>query len=56
MAGQPPSPAEFPLTVQLVTMVVSLKLNSPPPTPAELPLTVQLVSVIELLLPPKLPP
>ena len=37
--------AEFPLTEQLVSMVVPRALYSPPPPPAEFPLTEQLVSV-----------
>ena len=40
-------PAELPLTVQLVSVVVPKALYRPPPlSSAELPLTVQLVSVV----------
>ena len=47
MARPPPfEPAELPLTVQLVSVVVPKKLDTaPPPSLAEFPLTVQLVSV-----------
>ena len=43
----PPSLAELPLTVQLVSVVVpSPSSRPPPPKLAELPLTVQLLSVV----------
>ena len=42
----PPSPAELPLTVQLVSVAVPPSYRPPPTWPAELPLTVQLVSVV----------
>ena len=42
----PPSVAELPLTVQLVSVIVPpASVNRPPPYSAELPLTVQSVSV-----------